>query len=177
MQFCKYNPLKVLLILSLVAASGCTTPNTNSIPPDFNFILDVHSPEKQTAQNIYIQINAKGKGHFERYNTGGTIHLDTDDMIVYESDQVVGTGNFKLRDEQVEQLWHVINENDFFQLTGDYRMAIGYSYAFISIEANNRSHQVFNIGMEVPEIRAIVEMINSMLPAGVVIIYREGFVP
>ena len=149
----------------------------SNVPPDFIFILDAHSPDEQPAVNINIQINANGEGYFERYMTGGTIQHDENGMVVYESDSVIESGNFKLGEKQVEQLWQVINENNFFQLTGDYRMAIGYSYAFIMIEANGESHQVFNIGMEVPEIKAIVEKVNSILPTGVVLDYGEGIVP
>ena len=166
-----------LLVLSMVIMSGCSTADAHSLPSDFIFILDARSPVKQTAQNINIQINAEGEGRYERYNTGGVTHQDENGMVIYEHNQVVETGKFKLHDDQLEQLWQVINENGFFQLTEDYRMAIGYSYAFIVIEADSRRHQVYNIGMEVPEIRAIVEQVSSMLPKSVILDYEEGFVP
>ena len=82
-----------------------------------------------------------------------------------------------LTDEQLSQLWQVINENNFFQLTDDYRMSIGNTYAFIQVEANGQKHQVDNIGMSVPEIETIVEKINSMLPTGVVLDYSDGLMP
>lgn len=169
--------ISFLFVLSMVVASGCSATHARNLPSDFIFILDAGSPARQTAQNINIQINAMGEGRYERYNTGGVIRQDENDMVVYESAQVVETGEFKLRDDQQGQLWRVINENDFFHLTKDYRMALGASYAFIMIEADGRKHQVYNIGMEAPEIRAIVEKVNSMLPAGVVLEYGAGFAP
>jgi hypothetical protein len=64
-------------------------------------------------------------------------------------------------------LWKTINDNHFFELDQNYQMAIGHSYAFIKVDADGQSHQVFNIGMEVPEIRAFVEVIQTLLPAEV----------
>ena len=174
MNTIQYVPVLVLVALSMVASSGCTAPPARSVPPDFTFILDAHSPEGKTLLYMRIKINSEGEGHFERYDTGVSIGLGQDGTVVLEIDQLVDTGGFLLREHQVDELWQTIDEHDFFQLTGDYRMAIGYSYAFIRIEADGQSHQVFNIGMEVPEIRAIVEEVSSILPSDVVLVYGGG---
>jgi hypothetical protein len=126
---------------------------------------------------VNVQINAKGEGRYERYTTSGNIQQDENDMVRYKSDQVVEIGEFKLHENDLRRLWQTINENDFFELTGNYHMAIGYSYASIMIEADGRRHQVRNIGMEVPEIRAIVEVANTVLPEGAKLEYGEGHTP
>jgi len=168
-------PLLMLFVLCVGTLSSCRTTSATSSPFDFFFILDAHSGNR--AENIYIQIDGQGSGRFERYDTGGTISYDENHMVVYERNQVVDKGTFQLSAEQVNRLWQAIDKNNFFQLTDDYRMAIGYSYAFISIEANGQKHQVDNIGMEVTEIRTIVETVNSMLPSNAKIVYGEGYVP
>src|SRR5574341_233915 len=98
-------------------------------------------------------------------------------MVIYEKEQITDTGKFRLSDAELIQLWSTIRNNHFFELDGDYRMAIGHSYAFIKVDAKGQSHQIFNIGMEVPEIKAIVEAIQSILPIGVDVEYGEGFIP
>lgn len=173
MRVYQCNPTWVLLALSITAASGCTALSPRGVPPDFMFILDARSPGEQAAQHLFIRINARGQGHFERYNTGGLTRHDEGGMVVYDSDQVVETGDFELRGEQVKQLWQAIKENNFFQLRGDYRMAIGCYYAFVMIEADGQTHQIDNAGMEVTEIRAVVEKVRSMLPAGVALRYSD----
>lgn len=50
-------------------------------------------------------------------------------------------------------------------------MAMGHAYAFFMVEANGRRHQVFNIGMEVSEIKAFVEATESILPEAVELEY------
>jgi hypothetical protein len=59
----------------------------------------------------------------------------------------------------------------------DYRMAMGLSCAFILIEADGDRHIVDNIGMEVPEVRAIVEATDAIMPEGIELGYGEGFLP
>ena len=76
--------------------------------------------------------------------------------------------------EELERLWETIDENRFFDLTEDYRMQIGLSYAFIVVQSGGRRHQVFNIGMEVPAIRAIVETVDAMLPEEIGLEYGVG---
>ena len=56
-------------------------------------------------------------------------------------------------------------------------MAICHSYAFIMIEANGQRHQIDNIGMEAPEIRALVEVMNTLMPGGINLEYGEGYMP
>ncbi len=123
---------------------------------------------------MHIRINAGGAGRYERYETGGVIRGDANGRVTYEPDQVLAVGEFTLAEDELRQLWKAIKENNFFALTGDYRMAMGHSYAFIRVEADGRRHQVFNIGMEVPEIRAIVEATEAVLPEDVDLAYREG---
>jgi len=177
MKIINSKALLLLVTLFMVVTSGCSTSLLPSIPADFMLILDAYNTGGQQVQNVNIQINAYGEGHYEIYNTGGAIRMDEHGKVTYESDQIVETGDFELTEAQVAQLWNEINKNGFFQLTGDYRMAMGYAYAFVQVEADGQKHQVDNIGMEVPGIRAIVEKVNTMLPSGVDIVYREGFLP
>jgi hypothetical protein len=144
------------------------------IPADFLLILDADSADKPV-HNVNIRINAQGEGRYERYDTGGVIRGDENDMVTYDTEQVVEAGEFSVSEDALRGLWEAIEENRFFELTGDYRMAMGFSYAFIVVEADGRKHQVFNIGMEVPEIRAIVEATDRVLPEGVDLAYREGY--
>lgn len=139
--------------------------------------MDARSAGNGTAQDVNIQINATGEGRYERYDTGGVIHQDENDVVTYERSQVVEVGRFKLSEDDLRRLWKEISKNNFFSLTEDYRMQIGSSYAFILVEADGRKHQVFNIGMEVPEIRAIVETTALVLPKGVKLQYGVGYIP
>jgi hypothetical protein len=167
----------ILLALSMILATGCSANDKSNIPADFSFIMDARTTDKKMAQNINIRINAKGEAEFEIYDTGGVIRYDPNDIVIYDADQIVETGKFEISDAQLEKLWKTINDNRFFELTEDYRMAIGHSYAFIMIEADGRRHQVDNIGMEVSEIRALVETVNAINPEGISIEYGEGYVP
>ena len=139
--------------------------------------MDVHSADHRTAQNINIRINAKGEAEIDAYETGGVIRYDVNDIVTYEADQVVKSSRFQVSNPELEQLWQRINKNNFFGLTDDYHMAIGHSYAFIMVEANGRKHMVDNIGMEVPEIRSLVEVIDAIMPEGIDLEYGEGYVP
>ena len=56
-------------------------------------------------------------------------------------------------------------------------MALGHSYAFLLVQADGQKHMVNNIGMEVPEIREIVEAARHLLPAGVKPDYGKGYIP
>lgn len=168
---------QTLFVLFIFTNVRCDPSNAANTPQDFFFILDAQSPDIGQSQNVYIQINSKGNGHFDRYKTGGAIHYNSDGIISYSRSQVIESGTFKLSAKQLEQLWKVINDNSFFQLNDDYRMAMGNSYAFIVVEANGQRHKVDNIGMEVQEIRDILETTNLMLPSNAAIIYREGFIP
>lgn len=176
------NPIYILRYISIVLAlgmfitSGCSTVNTGNMPPDFIFILDARGAGSKTGQRVNIRIDSHGEGRYERYNPWGSIDMDENNVVTYKREQVVDAGRFKLHNDEVGQLWNAVNENNFFALTGDYRMQIGSSYAFIMIEAGGRIHQVFNIGMEVPEIRAIVEAANKVLPEGIKLDYGVGYI-
>jgi hypothetical protein len=78
---------------------------------------------------------------------------------------------------ELEGLWEAINQNNFFELREDYRMAIGSSYAFIMVEVDGNRHIIDNIGMEVPEVRAIIEATDDILPEGINLDYGEGYMP
>jgi hypothetical protein len=167
------------IILMLLLITSCSTADNSNIPSDFLFIMDVNSAGDFEGRpvNVNIQIDANGKGRYEAYITDGTIKFDTNHMVTYKQEQVIEKGNFKLNDTQLEDLSDAINENNFFNLTDDYRMAMGFSYAFIVVEANGQRHIVDNIGMEVPEIRAIVEATDSVMPEEISLDYGEGFLP
>jgi hypothetical protein len=169
--------LIALVALGLLAACGWSGDDNRDVPADFVFVLDASIAGIGPSQHVNIRINAAGEGRYERYETGGVIQGGENDMVVYQADQVVEIGKFKLQEDELSRLWGAINENNFFELTGDYRMAIGHAYAFILVEANDRRHQVFNIGMQVDEIKAILEATKSILPEAVEIEYGSGIVP
>ena len=161
-------------ILSTVLLTGFASASMGNVPSDFQFLLNAQS-KKEGTEHFYIEINARGKGYFERYDTNGSISYDENDIIIVEKSQVIEKGSFQLADEEMEELWKIIEENNFFQLKEDYQMAIGFSYAFIIVEANGKKHQVDNIGMEVSEIRTIVEKADDLLPTKVGIEYGDGY--
>jgi hypothetical protein len=164
-------------MICLGAASGCFTAGADAIPSDFTLVVDVESADSGVVQNVNIRIDAKGEGRYERYETGGVVRGDTNDMVTYSPDQIVETGEFRVSKDELVQVWKTIEKQRFFELTEDYRMAMGFSYAFIVVPAHGRRHQVLNLGRAVPEIQAVVEAIGGVLPAGVDVVYREGFLP
>lgn len=165
-----------ILFLGFVVAGSCSGNNGSDVPADFLLLVDAQSAADAT-QNVSIQINAKGQGQYERYDTGGVIRGDPDNLVTYEASQVVETGEFNVNRDELKNLWRAVENNHIFDLTGDYRSPRGFSYAYIVVEADGRKHQVFNIGMEVPEIKAMVEATGSVLPLGVNLEYREGYLP
>jgi len=171
--------LLFLLILGTGFVSGCVTKGISPVPSDFLFIMDVKSAGdfEGCAVNVNIRIDADGNGRYETYDTDCAIQFDTNHMVTYDHNQVITNGQFQLSASELEQLWSAINDNNFFTLTDDYRMAMGFSYAFIVVQVNGEQHIVDNIGMEVPEVRAIVEATDAILPEGVGLDYREGFMP
>jgi len=50
-------------------------------------------------------------------------------------------------------------------------------YAFIMIEAGARKQRIDNIGMEVPEVRALVAATNALMPEEIDLDYGEGYIP
>lgn len=166
----------IILVLSTTLVTGCSANETGSVPPDFSFVMDVRTSEVGSANLINIKIDAKGRGQFEVYDSGGEIRYDLNDVVIYEADQIVRDEKFKLSKADLEQLWNAINENKFFELAEYYQMAIGHSYAFIMIEADGRKHMVDNIGVEVPEIRALVEATDALMPEGLDLDYGEGYI-
>ena len=174
MLFFRY--LIILSLLCLLIWEGCFGDERGAIPVDFLLIVDAESADRDV-ENVNIQIDANGKGRYERYDTGGVIRGDANDMVTYEAAQVRATGEFQVDQKALKKLWETIEENRFFELAGDYRMAMGHSYAFIVVEGEGRRHQVFNIGMEVPEVKAIIGATEMVLPKGVELEYRKGYLP
>ena len=174
----KQKLLITLYILITFLITGCQASSMANVPSDFLFTMDVRSGgEYDGGVHVNISINANGRGRYEIYDSGGTIEYDTNHMITYLPSQIIDKGQFKLNEAELEGLWNAINENDFFNLTDDYRMSIGFSYAFVVVEANGTSHIVDNIGMEVPEVKAIVEVTDSIMPKDINLEYGEGFIP
>jgi len=171
--------LVILFVLGAFLLTGCKANSTTEVPPDFLFLMDVKSAGdfEGCAVNVNLRIEASGRGRYETYDTDCAIEFDTNHMVTYDRSRVITKGQFKLSDSELVQLWEAINENNFFNLTDDYRMSIGFSYAFIVVEADGQRHIVDNIGMEVPEVRAIVEATDAIMPEGVNLIYGEGFLP
>jgi len=172
----------ILVLLWLVATSGCSGKDgTNNVrvPSDFAFMMDVRSTEDDLGGNIHvnIRIDARGKGQFEYYDSSDAIHYDLNDIVTYDASQVVKSGKFKLTDKKLGQLWDLLDKNHFFELEEHYQIALGHSYAFIMVEANGKRHIVDNIGLEVPEIKAIVDAIGTLLPREIKFEYGEGMTP
>ena len=169
------------LFLCCVFFAGCIlTENTAGVPSDFFLILDAHSAitsEDAPAQNVHIQIDADGRVVFDRYDTDGAIVFNEEHMVTYTAGQVLDNGEFRLNHNQLKELWNLIEETRIFDLSGDYRMSMGFSYAFMMVEANGRKHIVDNIGFELAEMKTIVELMNSFLPENASIVYREGVLP
>lgn len=140
-------------------------------------MMDVRDKDRQTAKNVNLRIHANGKVEYDIYATGGVIHYDENDRVRYGKNQIIQEGRFSLTPDQMEILWQTINRTRFFELADKYQMQIGYSYAFILIEANGQEQMVDNIGMEVPEMRALVEMVAALMPYDINIEYGEGFKP
>ncbi len=164
-----------LWTVGLMLIAACSAKKTSDIPEGFLFVMDVRTAEKGSPNYINIKINAKGQGSFEEYDTHGTIQYDLNDMVTYGANQIVRKGKLKLTEAQLKQLWDAINENKFFELNENYQMEIGFSYAFIMVEADGNKHIVDNIGMEVPSIRTIVETVDTMMPKGVDLDYGETY--
>ena len=129
------------------------------------------------AVHVNLRIEATGKGQYETYDSGCAIEYDTNHMVTYKRGQIIEKGQFRLSDDELKGLWKAIINNNFFDLTEDYRMAMGFSYAFIVIEADGKRHMVDNIGMEVLELKAIVEATDAIMPEGINLDYGEGFFP
>jgi len=168
-----------LLVLGTALVSGCAAKDTGPVPSDFLFIMDVKSAGEfdGCAVHINLRIEANGRGRYETYDSDCAIEYDTDHMVTYKRGQVIDKDQFILSDAELEGLWKAIIDNNFFDLTDDYRMSIGFSYAFIVVEADGVRHMVDNIGMEVPEVKAIVEATSAIMPEGVSLDYGEGFLP
>ena len=174
-----WNNLLSLLVLGTILITGCATKSASPIPSDFLFIMDVKSAGDfdGCAVHVNLHIDANGRGKYETYDSECAIEYDTNHMVTYQREQVIEKGNFELSGAELDNLWTAINKNSFFNLTEDYRMAMGFSFAFILVEADGRRHIVDNIGMEVPEIKAIVEATDAIMPEGVNLTYGEGFLP
>lgn len=176
-RFFKYSA--IILMLGMLLIAGCLPDNISSVPSDFLFVMDVKSAGEfeECAVNVNIRIDARGRGRYETYDTNCAIEFDSNHMVTYKRSQVLETGRFRLTDTELEQLWNAINENNFFRLTEDYRMEMGLSYAFIMVEADGRRHIVDNIGMEAPEMRAIVKATDIVMPEEINLDYGEGYLP
>jgi len=172
----RFKHLVILFVLGTLLTSGCSMDNTDSFPSDFSFLMDARSADKETALNINVRINAKGNAEYDLYETGGAIRYDLNDIVMYDANQVVSSGTFKLSKAELTQLWDAINTNRFFDLEDAYQMALGHSYAFIMIEANGKKHKVDNIGVELPEVRALVEAVSAFMPEGMELEYGEGYI-
>src|SRR5215208_5506676 len=170
----------ILIAFIIAAMSACTTGNNaNAVPVDFVFTVDSLSGQKKSMRNLHVNIwiNAQGAGRFEYYDNGGTTSYTTDDILTYAPDQVVRSGRFFLTTGELQQLWDTLNQNGFFELDEHYEAQLGLSYAFFLVKGNGKSHSVNNIGVEVPEIRAIIERVDEILPEDINLLYREGFTP
>jgi hypothetical protein len=170
----------ILVLFGLILTSGCSGKDSPSyVPSDFALMMDVRSADDNPQGNIHvnIRIDARGKGRIEYYDSGNSINYDPNNIITYQASQVVKSAKFNLTTEKLERLWDILNDHGFFELNENYQRALGHSFAFIMVEANGEKHMVDNIGMEVPEIKSIVEAIETLLPPDINFEYGEGFTP
>jgi hypothetical protein len=175
-----YKQIFLLALVCLSLTSGCSDEDSpRQVPSDFDFMLDVRSVDESLAGNIHVNVrlDARGRGQFEYYDSGNGIAYDLNEVVIYDASQVLKKGKFELTDEELRQLWEILNQNHFFELKEQYQMALGQSYAFIKVEANGKRYMVDNIGMQVPEIKAIVEGIGALLPEEIKFEYGEGVTP
>jgi hypothetical protein len=178
MSHIKQNFILIAFVMAFISAYTAEN-KASSVPVDFVFTLDSLSGQKNSMRNLHVNIwiNAQGAGRFEYYDNGGTTSYTTDDILTYAPDQVVKSGKFYLTTRELQQLWDTLNQNGFFELDEHYEAQLGLSYAFFLVKGNGKSHSVNNIGVEVPEIRAIIERVNEILPEDMNLLYREGFTP
>lgn len=160
-------------LIALLSLGACSFPGASHPPADFLLILDAKSAHG-IADHVNVRIDAAGTGRYERYETAGVIRGDTSGMVTYAPDQIVDAGEFRVGRAALDELWQAIDAARFFELDGDYRMALGHSYAFIVVEAAGRRGHVWNVGMEVPEVAAIVEATDRVLPDGIDLEYPAG---
>ena len=167
-----------LLALSLALSDACTPKEKSAaVPADFVFVLDARGRENQLrgSQHFHILIDSQGAGRFEGYDPQGVLHYDMNKMVTYDPSQVVRTGTFELTNKELNRIITLLKENHFFALKESYQMELGDSYAFLMVHMNGQQHIVDNIGMEVPEIKAIVEGVNIFLPDEIDLQYGKGF--
>lgn len=169
----KLLPATILFLLILLSVLSCT-PQESMVPSDFSLLVNVRSAHGFT-NHYHIQIDANGQGKYTLYDTGGTIEYDTDGMIKVPITRIIETGKFELSQSQLSKLQRALEKNGFFALERDYQMALGYSFAFIHATMDGQEHTVDNIGMEVPELRAIVSAVQDVLPAKIKLDYGEGY--
>jgi len=173
----RFNKERLILsILFLLLIPSCTPPAMPHVPEDFDFVLNVRQKDRP-GYHYHIHINAKGKGTYVLYNSQGTIEYDPDGMIVIPLLRVKKWGSFSLKKIQMTALLQTLDDNTFFDLAEDYQMEIGHSFAFIQATIDGQEHTVDNIGVEVPELRAIIENIDRLLPAKIKVDYGEGYKP
>ena len=171
------KPLLTTVIFSFIilTITSCQSQET-MVPSDFSLLINVRSARGFT-NHYHILIDATGRATYKLYDTGGTIEYDTDGMIKVPITKIVETGKFELNQQQLNKLQRALEKNAFFTLERDYQMAIGHSFAFVHATMDGQQHTVDNIGMEVPELRAIVSTVQQILPTKIKIDYGEGFKP
>ena len=175
------KPRKILfflLALFITLTAACTSQEKPAaVPADFVFVLDARGRENQPrgSQHFHILIDSHGAGRFEGYDPQGVLHYDMNKMVTYDPSQVVRTGTFELTNKELNRIISLLDENHFFALKESYQMELGDSYAFLMVQMNGQQHIVDNIGMDVPEIRAIVEGVNIFLPDEIDLQYGKGF--
>ncbi|MCB2180289.1 hypothetical protein KQH54_04130 [bacterium] len=162
----------IVTFLLVVVLAGCqsntpvveeTSAETGVVPADFHMILDVVSnyyPES----HLYMELNADGGLKYARYENGGTIEYSSDGMIAVPGEDALERGLFNLDDIAMGKIWALIQDEGLFDLKDDYRMEIGDSFAFIAITGDGQTNIIDNIGMDLPQAEALVNLINSFLP-------------
>ncbi len=168
--------LRRLFLVLLALASACSMNRPAVLPSDFSLVMDVRTSEGGRSSNIHVTIDSKGRGRFEVYDSEGVHRYDQNGILTYDEDRVSSQGEFDLSSDDQQTLWTAIQGNRFFDLTDDYRMAIGHSFAFIMIEAEGKTHIVDNIGMEVPQVRALVAATDAVVPDELTLEYGDGYI-
>jgi hypothetical protein len=166
------NLLMLWVWIFIIGFAGCV----EKFPTDFRVVIDGNRAESvadTTTEHVYLEIGPNGKGNYIIYDTGGTITHDPEGKIVIQPEQILEEGLLRLNRDEMVRIWQGIEDYQLFDLTEDYRMSIGGTYAFLILTANEQTLTVDNIGMEVLEIEAFFNTLNTVLPNELALEYNR----
>lgn len=124
-----------------------------SQPSDLLIIASAGGEEPSSTIRT-INISSNGEGSY-----GSSIPLQFTQPPLEEI-------NFTLTQSQLQQIWQVIQNNDFFNLSGEYSNPEIYSRTFVrlGIRANGQTHEVITKNIAVEQFDNIILTINDATP-------------